>query len=384
MLFSASQIHDGYDFLPSGTVVEVNAAGCIQNIHPPFESDEIVHHEGIICPGFVNAHCHMELSHLQGAIPSGTGLIPFLQTVTTTRNNFSGTQRKAAMGEAFREMLRNGIVAVGDIVNTPETLDLRASGKMHFHTFTECIGFTEVNAPERFVASEIIFESFKNQAAGSKILRQSIVPHAPYSVSEKLFKIIDQYQPESLLTIHNQECAAENEYYQSKSGAVNDLLQGFGIDDAFFNPCKLSSLKAFGQWLSPSHPLILVHNTFTTEADIAFAKARFPQLNICLCPNTNLYIENRLPDVKMLASQGVNICLGTDSLASNNQLSILAEIKTLQQHFPKMGLEKWLRCATLNGAKALQMERETGNFEKGKNPGVLLLSEDLCEVQVLA
>jgi cytosine/adenosine deaminase-related metal-dependent hydrolase len=92
------------------------------------------------------------------------------------------------------------------------------------------------------------------------------------------------------------------------------------------------------------------------------------------CPNSNLYIENQLPPVFLFRKENLNICLGTDSLASNHELSVLAEMITLQIHFPEIKLEELVCWATLNGAKALKMENRFGSFEVGKNPGVNLIS----------
>jgi cytosine/adenosine deaminase-related metal-dependent hydrolase len=101
----------------------------------------------------------------------------------------------------------------------------------------------------------------------------------------------------------------------------------------------------------------------------------------CLCPNANLYISNVLPDIHLLMKEQCNIVLGTDSLASNHQLSIAEEIKTIQNNFPGISLETMLQWATINGARALQMDDTLGSFEKGKQPGVLLLE---CNDQILS
>jgi cytosine/adenosine deaminase-related metal-dependent hydrolase len=92
-----------------------------------------------------------------------------------------------------------------------------------------------------------------------------------------------------------------------------------------------------------------------------------------------LYIENELPNVQMFVENNCNIVLGTDSYASNNQLSIFAEIKTIQKHFPALPLETILQWATFNGAKAIGIEDKFGSLHVGKKPGIILLGEDSCE-----
>src|SRR5690606_18509146 len=127
----------------------------------------------------------------------------------------------------------------------------------------------------------------------------------------------------------------------------------------------------YGEWISPEHPLLLIHNTFTKSEDVLWIKNRFPENYWCLCPNANLYIENKLPDITMLHNSGANICIGTDSLASNDRLCILSELKTIRKNFPEISWEVLLKWACIHGAKALKMEETIGSFCIGKKPGLL-------------
>ena len=370
---TASRIHDGHKWLPEGSVISVGPNGEILSVlNGPKEGS--IHFDGVICPGFVNAHCHLELSHLKGLVPEHTGLIPFLGRIPRHRNDFTLEQKKAARHLALNELLTNGIVAVGDIANTNDSLDLRSEGKIHFHTFIESIGFIEANANRSFGFSELTFNEFQTQDQSGKIQKQSIVPHAPYSVSRSLFRLIDSHFGDTLISIHNQESEEENKFYERKEGAVRELLSGLGIDDSLFEPTGKTSLQSYGEWLTPEHPLILVHNTFSTKEDVAFANAGRPYTYWCLCPNANLYIENTLPDVDMLIANDCLICIGTDSLASNHQLCVLSELFTLKEHYPKLSWETLLNWGTINGAKALQMDNLLGSLDQGKFPGLLLIN----------
>jgi len=122
---------------------------------------------------------------------------------------------------------------------------------------------------------------------------------------------------------------------------------------------------------------LLVHNTVSSKADVEFAEKSHHDLYWCLCPQANLYIENTLPDVDLLISENVKITLGTDSLASNHQLNILSEMKTLQEH-KKVDFDKLLQWATHNGAEFLGLSQQFGTLQTGKKPGLNLiqLSED--------
>jgi aminodeoxyfutalosine deaminase len=377
MLLSADKIHDGQQWLAPGSVLEIDEqSGNIIAIHPHLPNENILHFEGMICPGFINAHCHAELSHMKGAIAEHTGLTGFLQQVMHKRNDYSDAQKETARNEAVQEMYDNGIVAVGDIANTIDTLSLREKGLLHWYTFVESIGFNPARAQSSFDYACKIWSEFAAQKTHDKLLQQSIVAHAPYSVSSDLFALIAAHQPERSMSVHNQESAAENEYYQSKTGAFVNFLKGIGIDDSTFSASSKSSLQTYAYWILEEKPLILVHNSFSIKSDIEFAIERFKQLYWCLCPNANLYIENQLPDIPLLMSCKAQICIGTDSLASNHQLSILAELLSINRQFPEIGWEQLLRWATWNGACALQMQQEIGRIEAHKRPGILWIKKD--------
>ena len=367
---TADKIYDGNTWLPNGTVIGVNDTGEIVSI----KNDNQIgaeYFEGILAPGFVNVHCHLELSHMKDVIPENTGLIPFLRTIPAHRNDFSTEQKKVARHAAYEELIRNGVVAVGDIANTTDAIDLRGRKLMHFQTFVEAIGFTKTNALKCFDYALQTYNEYSKQQIEGTIIRQSIVPHAPYSVSAALFGYIGTPIGRRIISIHNQESNEENEFYESRLGGVCELLAGLGINYNEFIPTGKSSLQSYGEWLLPDCSLILVHNTFTSREDVLYAKNRFADVHWCLCPNANLYIENRLPDIRLLHNENSKICIGTDSLASNHQLSILAELVTIKKAYPEFSWEILLKWGTKNGAEALKMSETLGTIAIGKTPGIL-------------
>jgi cytosine/adenosine deaminase-related metal-dependent hydrolase len=352
---------------------------------------------GIICPGLINTHCHLELSHMKGLLPEHTGLIPFLSAVQQQRF-FSPEIIAEAAQQAAAQMIGNGIVAVGDICNTADSLAAKAASHLHWHNFIEVIGFTENKAAERLAFSQTILNHFLSQPQPQSKPQSfsSLSPHAPYSVSGRLFGLLNEATAGQLVTIHNQECAAEDELYRHKSGQFFDLYAALGIVSDFFTASGKSSLQSWLPYFNKGQQLILVHNTCTSEEDILFVKQmttddgqratagnrdtahdQRPTIFWCLCPNANLYIENKLPPVELLLKHDCRVVLGTDSLASNHQLSIVAEMQTLRKHFPQLGWELLLRWATLNGAEALGMAAELGSFDKGKRPGWTVIEPDL-------
>ena len=370
---TASKIHNGQHWLPQGSVIEVADDGTILSIqngtHPG-----VVHYDGILAPGFVNVHCHLELSHMKGVVPEHTGLIPFLKTIPRHRNDFTEEEKKTARHNGYNELLQNGIVAIGDIANTTDTLDIRSLEQMHYYTFVESIGFTEANAPRSFGYAQQAYEIFAAQQGNKIQLKQAIIPHAPYSVSSSLFRLIDEHQKNGVISIHNQESKEEDKYYISKEGDVRDLLHTLGIDDSLFTPTGQSSLQSYLEWLSPTHPFIFVHNTYTQREHVQYAHNKLQKAFWCFCPNANLYIENKLPDVDMFISEGARICVGTDSLASNHRLSILSELQSIKKHYPHITWEMLLMWATNNGAHALGLQDIIGTISVGKKPWLLQIT----------
>lgn len=387
----ADQIFDGYRFRGDEVVV-VSEEGIIAAILPATEAgDGVESYEGILSPGFINCHCHLELSHMRGMIPEKTGLVDFVFKVVTERSA-SDEEVLNAIAIAEGEMKKAGIVAVGDICNNTLTLTQKEKKNLSYYNFIEASGWLPAVSVARFERAVRLYEACL-QSGNQPTATCSIVPHAPYSVSEELWKEIQPYFQKKVVSIHNQETLFEDEFFLQGTGDFVRMYRLMGIDNSHHQPTKRSSVPSYFDKLAGAGKIILVHNTFTKQQDIDYVKNRQwsivngeqeaePQTFFCLCPNANLYIENALPDVDMFRKNNCTMVLGTDSLASNRSLSILDEIKTLRNQ-GAAGLEEMLRWATLNGAKALGMDEHLGSFEIGKKPGGVLVSEHDLRVTAL-
>ena len=371
-----SNIFDGYALRGENMVLILDESAAVVEIVPKENAgDGVETFEGILCPGFVNAHCHIELSHLKGKIPKHTGLVNFVQSVMTERTA-QETEKQTAMQAAVEELYESGTIAVGDICNTADSLLIKQNSPLHWHSFIEVSGFVGAVAQKRFDAANEIKQVFTNALEATR-QRLSVVPHAPYSISKKLFDLINNSSANKTISIHNQECAAEDELYLNKGGGFLELYSNFGIDIADFKPTGKRSLQSWLPTFTKQQKLIMVHNSFTTKDDVNFAAnyTAVDTLYYCLCPNANLYIENTLPDVEMLVQENCNIVIGTDSYASNDQLNIYEEVKTICNNFSNIDLPTVLKWATINGAKALELDELIGSFETGKRPGVVVLGD---------
>jgi len=354
-------------------VLVTDTKGVIKDIVALEEAgDDVEMFEGILTPGLINAHCHLELSHLFQQIPKQTGLVKFVTDIIQHRAAAIETI-EAAIEQADVAMYQNGIVAVGDICNTAHTLAQKKRSSLYYHNFIEVSGFPPFVADKRFEEGKSVYKQF-----AQSFHHNSIVPHAPYSVSTELFDKIAAFSPNRLVTMHNQESEAENILFENKTGDFLKLYESLGINISFFEAMGKSSLEYVRTHFNKTVSTILVHNTHTHETDLINTNQYFDRdaLYYCLCPNANWYISNEMPPVKLLMRHECNMVLGTDSLASNDSLSIASEINTLQRQFPALSIEQMLQWATINGAKALGIADQFGSFEKNKKPGLVLLHEE--------
>ena len=330
--------------------------------------DDVQNFEGILTPGFINAHCHLELSHMKGMIPAHTGLQEFVKQIVALRQVEPELIQEAIVA-AEAEMMANGIVAVGDISNTLDTLTQKAKHNLAYYSFVELYDLDPTRAADKILAGLEIQKQFQENC-----VRASLVPHAPYSVTNELWQLLSVHFGIHTISIHNQETPDENDFFKTKTGSFLGMYERTKVNLDFFEATGLSSLQSILPIFKKAHHGILVHNSFTSAEDIKVVHAAMSNAFWCLCPNANQYIEQTMPPVELLRSQKANIVIGTDSYASNWSLSVLDELKTIQQHHPEIQLSEMLSWATINGAQALQMDKHLGSFELGKKPGVVLIN----------
>lgn len=355
-------------------IVEIDDQGKILNIIDTegaiSESRNLEFYNGVLTPGFVNSHCHLELSELKNVLEEKRGLPLFIQQMIEYRKQSITNRTLQAIKDADESMVQNGIVAVGDIVNTDTTIETKRESEVYYHSFVEISGL-EADYSERFYTAKKLNDKFLEQGLAS-----SIVPHAPYSVSVNLFRLIkdEAVRQGSILSIHNQESKDENELFLSGTGNLLKTFKNLGIDLSSWKVQGKTSLRTIIDYLPTINNLLFVHNLYSTIEEIQEVSKTFPNSFFVLCPLSNLFIENKLPDINLFLEISDKITLGTDSLASNKSLSILNEMKQINKYYPAITFEKLLQWASLNGAKALKIDHRYGSLEKGKTPGINLIS----------
>ena len=268
-------------------------------------------------------------------------------------------------------MLKKGIVGVGDICNTGDTRDLKSAKLLDYYNFIEVFGWAPEVAFARYESAKKLAQLFLE--SNDELRQVSVNPHAPYSVSDELWKLIQPDFRGKTITIHNQESAAENEFFKFSTGDFSRMYSLMNINSSHFKATGSNSLPYFLSKLENASNILLVHNTYMEETDLKIALEFTNNIFFCFCPNANIFIENRLPDLTVFQKYDAQIVLGTDSLASNHQLSVLEEMKTLKKSYPSTPTSSLLLYATSNGAKALSFQESLGDFSKGKKPGVILI-----------
>ena len=312
-------------------------------------------YSGVLCAGFVNAHSHIELSYLRGAIAEGGGYASFVESIAKVRDNFSEEERLSAIVEADRAMWQEGVDAVGDIVNSETSFATKATSEIHYHNFLEVFGLRVCN--------------LERQRELLKYPNTSLTLHSVYSVQDAPFREVCNNYAEAPLSIHFLESCAEAELYRGK-GSLHEWYRKVGFECDFLH--YGSPTERIVKCVPKGRSILLVHNCEITEQDVEMLLDHFSTpVSFVLCPRSNAYISGVKPrSVELLRARGVNICIGTDSLSSNWSLSMVEELKM----FRNIPLAELLHWATINGAKALGIADKYGSIEVGKRSGVVCLS----------
>lgn len=290
-------------------------------------------YSGILCPGFVNMHCHSELSYLRGAIAEGSGYAAFAASMAQVRDKFSDEERAKALQKADREMWDEGIDIVADIVNDNSSFAIKATSPIKYHSFAEVFGLKRSN-----------IEYCKSLTINPNT---TLTPHSVYSVQSDDFSQVCNSSA-APLSIHFKESEAEELLFEGR-GSLAEWYSAVGFECDFLH-CG-SPARRIVESIPADRSVILVHNCFVTQEDIDLIMSHFTvPVYWVLCPRSNRYISGIVPDVvHLLRRNNLNITIGTDSLASNHSLSILEELRC----FDTLPLEELLTWATYNGAVAL-------------------------------
>lgn len=361
------------DGLAKGKVLIVSAKGEVLDVVSAdnLPADTALEHiDGILTPGLVNAHSHLELSALRGKIPPGTGMAAFAGAVSSQRRSLSPDEIAAAIGQAMDELHATGTALVGDIANDDSTIGIKAGHPLATYTFFETFGLME---PRASTLLEKCFQ-LENEAIEYG-LAAGVTLHAPYSILPAVRQKVWTHARAqgSRLSLHMLESAAEREIFATGTGHFAEFYQQIGVSLPDFG--THSPLEYLLRDSDPSQPVLLVHTTEISPDETADFFLVHNQGFICLCPRSNDWIHSRWPQLATYLPYPDRICLGTDSLASNASLNVAEEVLACLQLAQEQGIgldvHTVLRWATTNGAQALGMGHLFGDWTTGTKPGVL-------------
>lgn len=337
-----------------------------------------------VLPGLINAHTHLELSWLRGRVPPAVSFVAWLTGLFAARGGaieqHDDRRVLAAAGVAAREARAAGTIAVGDISNSLASIDpIRAAG-LSAVVFHELLGFADTTG----AAIERTRAARAGIAKGSSV-RVSVAPHAPYSVSPELFVAISRLVEASdvpVSSIHVGESAEEMEMLARGSGPWPAMLRRLGAwreDWTAPGTGPVEYLDGLGV-LQPG--TLVVHGVQLSDASLHLLAERGCVL--VTCPRSNQWVGAGVPPVERFYRAGVAVAVGTDSLASVADLNLFAELKELRWLAPGVPAARLLESATLQGARALQLEAELGTIEPGKRASLLavaLPADDVTSVE---
>jgi cytosine/adenosine deaminase-related metal-dependent hydrolase len=355
---SAPPIRDGAVVVAGGRIAALGPAAEVLTGFTGLISD---HGDGAILPGLVNCHVHLEFSALAGKVPPQARWEDWLEATLTAQGALSAARVEAGIGCGIEALRQSGTILVGEITNTGASWPFLAAGPLAYHLFYECLGFDLVEAfdlPEKFPwfgRPEVAAAAWVSAAA-----------HAPYSVSAALFRAVAAWNRarSGLQSVHLAESQAETDFLASGNGFFEGLLKRRGRWVRDFQPPGTGA-AAYLEGLGFLVPRTLaVHGTQLSAADCA--RLAGTKTWLVLCPRANRYTGAGEPPVPDLIQAGVNLCLGTDSLAGNWDLNLFGEMLWLYENFPACPGDLWLHLGTLSGARALDRELEFGSLTPGK------------------
>jgi len=357
--------------------LSLNTDGVIEEIGELREETESTEfYNGILCPGFVNAHCHIELSHLLGSFKQDTGMAGFIRQINALRASVDEAGRRAAIEREMDQLYASGVSAMADISNCSESFDKKSKSPLYTRTFLEVFG-SEPKDCESVMDSVTELQKM----AISYNIDAAPTPHSCYTMSPELNKASSAAAlKEGWLSYHSQESWEEEELIKTGTGPLAEdyKSRGLGTPPVTGKSALMYFLRNLAE-ITPhregkiKEQILLVHNTFTNEESVDAAMDMLENLYWAICPLSNLFIHRSLPPIELLRRKNTNITIGTDSLSSNTVLSMVEEIKAIHKYFPTIPLEEILKWATINGAKFLKKDDMLGSFEVGKKPGVVLI-----------
>lgn len=360
----APPICDGGVVVAGGRIL---AAGPFKDLKKQY-AVPVQEHDGIITPGLVNAHAHLELSHLTEVCPDAgvvpNGITDWIRSLLQAREQDWPAGMISSQAQAALSRMQNqGVAVVADIGNLQASYSYGRESAVAVHFFLELIGLSK-QAEEKLI-------SFVDELPPDL----AYAAHAAYSVSAELIKYLKQRASRSgkILPLHVAESTDEVRFLHDGGGKLAEFLAERQALDGTFTPPGLTPVAYLDQLGILDHRTLCVHAVQVTEADVALLARR--RAKVCLCPTSNRTLGVGRAPLEQFLAQGLLPALGTDSLASNRALNIWEEMKLLREEHPSVSPETVFVMATRGGAEALGVEHDFGALMPGASSALLLINK---------
>jgi cytosine/adenosine deaminase-related metal-dependent hydrolase len=315
-----------------------------------------------ILPGLVNAHTHLDLSGLRGLTPPTADFTAWLRAVIAERRRRSPRQVQADIKAGLAESMTFGTTLIGDIAALGQSWPVLAHASVRAVVFFELLGMTR----DRATAARAAAKTWLRDHPASETCRPALSPHAPYSVRASLFSQAALLANNSKcpLAVHLAETPAELELLRYHRGPFVKFLKEMGVWDADGLVNSAAAVVKIGSLA----PALFIHANYLAPS------TRMPRTSsIVFCPRTHAAFGHAPHPFREFLARGIRVALGTDSLASNPDLNVLAEARILHRHYPDVPGAMLLRMATLSGAEALGRHEETGSLTPGKSADLVVV-----------
>ena len=314
--------------------------------------------ERALLPGLINAHCHLDYTCLRGEIPPQKSFTDWIRAINAKKAKLSSKDYLTSIDEGFAEAKRFGTTTIANLTAFPDLIP-QIEAPIRTWWFAEVI---DVRAPEH--ENEIVDRALESLQPAHN---SGLAPHALFTASTDLYRRCQAIAPQRniLLTTHLAESHEEMEMFHDASGLLYEFMKNIGrpMEDCGNETPLESFVGALGN--RPIPQWIVAHLNELTERDFELLERSKRQFHIVNCPRSHDYFKHSHFPFERLHSLGFNICLGTDSLASNEDLSLFAEMRAFQRREPAISPEEIVKMVTLNPAMALHQEKMIGRIRPG-------------------
>ena len=346
-------IENGAVLISGERIIEV---GTLSDISKADSGKKVVDlGEQALLPGLINAHCHLDYTCLRGTIPRPKSFTDWIRTINAEKAKLSQDDYVNSMNDGFAESKRFGTTTIANLTGFPELVS-RIEAPIRTWWFAELIDVREPSRANRIV--DLAVDQLRTQK------QWGLAPHAPFTASRDLYRRCEQMarRENILLATHLAESREEMSMFHDASGQLYDFLREIGRD---MNDCGQGTpLAHFTRYIDLEDPWLITHLNELTKSDFDLLRRSRPNIHVVHCPRSHEYFGHSPFQFEKLRECGINVCLGTDSLASNGDLSLFGEMRAFQREFPTVSTEEILRMVTLNPALALGKRHVLGRIRR--------------------